>query len=98
MKHLSLTPSFPSIFHCEFAAAIIVLTGEHDYISDGSTTLKISNGHHYLERITGSGCQLGSVIASFAATSRLEHLAKHGEWENASQLVQGDMLAAAVTG
>ncbi|OWZ67387.1 hydroxyethylthiazole kinase [Cryptococcus neoformans] len=79
-------------------AAIIVLTGEHDYISDGSTTLKISNGHHYLERITGSGCQLGSVIASFAATARLEHLAKHGEWENASQLVQGDMLAAAVTG
>ncbi|KAE8539469.1 hydroxyethylthiazole kinase [Cryptococcus gattii VGV] len=79
-------------------AAIIVLTGEHDYISDGSTTLKISNGHHYLERITGSGCQLGSVIASFAAAARLDHLAKYGEWENASQLVQGDMLAAAVTG
>ncbi|KIR62454.1 hydroxyethylthiazole kinase [Cryptococcus bacillisporus CA1873] len=79
-------------------AAIIVLTGEHDYISDGSTTLKISNGHHYLERITGSGCQLGSVIASFAAAARLDHLVKYGEWENASQLVQGDMLAAAVTG
>ncbi|WVO14242.1 hydroxyethylthiazole kinase [Cryptococcus depauperatus] len=79
-------------------AAIVVLTGEHDYISDGAVVVKISNGHHYLGCITGSGCQLGSIIASYVAAARDEHIAKHGTWENASQLVQGDMLVAAVIG
>ncbi|ODN94721.1 hydroxyethylthiazole kinase [Cryptococcus wingfieldii CBS 7118] len=80
-------------------AAIVVLTGVHDYISDGVTNLKLSNGHHYLQCITGSGCQLGSIIACFAGAARTAHITKHGEeWEKESQLVQGDMLGAAVAG
>ncbi|WVR07680.1 hydroxyethylthiazole kinase [Kwoniella sp. DSM 27419] len=79
-------------------AAIVVLTGEKDYVSDGSVVIKLSNGSHYLEKITGSGCQAGTLIACFAAAARLDHLATKQVMENDSVLVQGDMLLAAVAG
>ncbi|WWD19599.1 hydroxyethylthiazole kinase [Kwoniella shandongensis] len=79
-------------------AAVIVLTGEQDYISDGSVVLKTSNGHHYLGSITGSGCMTGSLIGCFAAAARLDYLSKNKAFENLSQLVQGDMLLAALAG
>lgn len=37
---------------------IIAMTGEHDYISDGETVVKLSNGHKYVSVSvpTLSGC------------------------------------------
>lgn len=46
---------------------IVLMTGATDYFSDGTRTYAISNGSHWLGRITGSGCALGSVIASYVA-------------------------------
>lgn len=48
--------------HC-----IVLMTGATDYLSDGLRTAKVSNGSHWLGKITGAGCALGSVIASYAA-------------------------------
>ncbi|KIM45460.1 hypothetical protein M413DRAFT_66738 [Hebeloma cylindrosporum] len=48
---------------------VIVLTGPIDYISDGVSVVTIENGSELLGRITGSGCILGSCIASFCATA-----------------------------
>ena len=48
---------------------VIVLTGPIDYISDGLSVVIIENGCELLGRITGSGCILGSCIASFCATA-----------------------------
>ncbi|WWC91700.1 hydroxyethylthiazole kinase [Kwoniella dendrophila CBS 6074] len=81
-------------------AAIIVLTGPEDYISDGNLVIKLSNGSHYLEKITGSGCQAGTLIACFSAASKIDYLNKNNEelFENKSQLVQGDMLLGAIAG
>ncbi|WRT70239.1 hydroxyethylthiazole kinase [Kwoniella shivajii] len=79
-------------------AAIIVLTGPTDYISDGSLVIKVSNGSHYLEKITGSGCQAGSLIACYAAASRIKYLNENDSFEDDSQLVQGDMLLASLAG
>ncbi|KAK8853182.1 hydroxyethylthiazole kinase [Kwoniella newhampshirensis] len=79
-------------------ACIIVLTGESDYISDGSVVLKASNGHSYLGSITGSGCMTGTLIGCFAAAARLDYLSKKEAYEDLSQLVQGDMLLAALSG
>ncbi|ORY33449.1 putative thiamine biosynthetic bifunctional enzyme [Naematelia encephala] len=78
--------------------AIIVLTGESDYISDGETVLKASNGHSLLGHITGSGCMTGTLIATFCAGARLSHLATKQVFEGESMLVQGDMLAGALAG
>lgn len=48
--------------HC-----IVLMTGSTDYLSDGQRTATISNGSPFLGKITGAGCALGSVIASYAA-------------------------------
>jgi thiamine-phosphate diphosphorylase/hydroxyethylthiazole kinase len=49
---------------------IVLLTGAIDFLSDGTRTVTIPNGHPLLGKITGSGCALGSVIASYLAVHR----------------------------
>lgn len=49
---------------------IVLMTGAVDYLSDGSRTVAISNGSSLLGKITGSGCSLGSVVASYLAVRR----------------------------
>lgn len=53
---------------------IVLMTGSTDYLSDGKRTMAISNGSHWLGKITGSGCALGSVIASYVALHREDKL------------------------
>jgi thiamine-phosphate diphosphorylase/hydroxyethylthiazole kinase len=78
--------------------AIVVMTGVQDYISDGATVLKTSNGHELLGVITGSGCMTGTLVATFCAAARTAHIKAHGENTDAFPLVQGDMLAASLAG
>ncbi len=47
-----------------------VITGPRDYVSDGRRGAIVSNGTPALQYITGSGCMVGSVIASFMAVNR----------------------------
>ena len=49
---------------------VVLMTGATDYISDGDRTALIANGSHWLGTITGSGCALGSTIASYVALHR----------------------------
>lgn len=51
---------------------IVLMTGAADYISDGTYTYEISNGHEYLSEITGSGCVLGTIISAYLAANREE--------------------------
>ncbi|OAP54778.1 hydroxyethylthiazole kinase [Fonsecaea erecta] len=51
--------------HC-----IVLMTGKTDYLSDGTRTVAIRNGSNWLSKITGSGCALGAVIASYLAVHR----------------------------
>ncbi len=46
-----------------------VITGREDYISNGRQSAKVKNGTDMFSRITGAGCMLGSVIASFMAVN-----------------------------
>ena len=55
--------------HLVSSGCIVVLTGPVDYISDGTTVVSLSNGNELLGKITGSGCILGSIIASYCATA-----------------------------
>ncbi|KAF9479063.1 thiamine biosynthetic bifunctional enzyme Thi4 [Pholiota conissans] len=75
---------------------VIVLTGPTDYISDGQRVAILQNGPEELGRITGSGCILGSLIASFCATAAL--MARKDLTDVESRLILGDMFAAAITG
>ncbi len=44
---------------------IVAISGEIDYISDGSKVAKIDNGTALFPRITGSGCLLSAVCGAF---------------------------------
>lgn len=51
---------------------VVVMTGKTDFVSDGTRTLGISNGHRYLGLVTGTGCTLGTVISAAIATRQTD--------------------------
>ncbi|PGH29668.1 hydroxyethylthiazole kinase [[Emmonsia] crescens] len=53
---------------------VVLLTGAVDYLSDGQRTLAIGNGHELLSCITGTGCIIGTMAASFLAVHRCDKL------------------------
>lgn len=48
---------------------LVVITGKDDIVTDGETTIVVSNGHPILTQVTGAGCLLGSVIGAFLAVA-----------------------------
>lgn len=46
---------------------VAVVTGPHDYVSDGIAVYRISNGTPLLTKVTGTGCLLTSIVGAFAA-------------------------------
>lgn len=76
-----------------------MLTGVTDYVSDGTTVVRLSNGHPLLGEITGSGCMVGTAVATFCAgASTAAAATRSGEEPEDAKLVRGDMLVAAVGG
>ncbi|KAF8629428.1 hypothetical protein AX15_003475 [Amanita polypyramis BW_CC] len=74
---------------------IVVLTGEVDYVSDGKRVVALKNGHEYLGKITGSGCILGSAIATYCAAAPALKVNQSSVGYN---LVDGDMFLGAIAG
>lgn len=57
--------------------AVVAVTGEIDFITDGVRTLSVSGGSPLMTRVVGTGCALSAVVAGFAALpgDRLVHVA-----------------------
>ncbi|KAM5469252.1 thiamine biosynthetic bifunctional enzyme [Microsporum audouinii] len=53
---------------------VVLLTGSTDYLSDGSRTVAIRNGHPLLGQVTGTGCVIGTITAAFLAVERHDKL------------------------
>lgn len=68
-------------------------------MSDGNTVVKLSNGHPLLGEITGSGCMVGTCVATFCAGVSMSAIS-HASDDAAEDgyLTRGDMLVAAVGG
>ncbi len=47
---------------------IILVTGKNDIITDGRKTVYVNNGTPRLSTITGTGCMLGALCASYLAS------------------------------
>ncbi len=45
----------------------VAATGETDYVSDGTRTLAVENGHPLMGRVVGSGCASTAAVGCFAA-------------------------------
>ncbi|SAK62610.1 hydroxyethylthioazole kinase [Caballeronia catudaia] len=49
--------------------AIVAVTGETDYVTDGRRTIALSNGSPLMTRVTGVGCALSATVAAFVGTA-----------------------------
>ncbi|MDK2897557.1 MAG: hydroxyethylthiazole kinase [Candidatus Atribacteria bacterium] len=47
--------------------ATVAVTGRIDYVSDGKRLARVSNGHPWLTRVTGTGCMVSSLCAALTA-------------------------------
>jgi len=47
--------------------AVVAVTGETDYITDGSRTWATPWGHPLMTRVVGTGCALSALVAAFTA-------------------------------
>ena len=54
--------------------AIVVISGQTDYITDGTLVNTVENGNPLMARVTGMGCTATAMVAAFAAVNpnRLE--------------------------
>lgn len=73
---------------------VVVLTGPTDYISDGVSVVALGNGNDLLGQITGSGCILGSCIASYCAVA--SHIGNGNPTKAEGDIYQGDAFVAAI--
>lgn len=59
--------------------AIVVISGEIDYITDGTTDETVKNGNPMMAKVTGMGCTATAVVAAFAAINKnILEAATHG--------------------
>ncbi|MEM6712070.1 MAG: hydroxyethylthiazole kinase [Pseudomonadota bacterium] len=49
---------------------VVAVSGEVDFVTDGSRAFRIANGHPLMGRITVMGCSLNGVIAAFCTAAR----------------------------
>jgi hydroxyethylthiazole kinase len=56
---------------------VVAVTGEVDYVTDGTQTLAIPGGSPLMTRVVGTGCALSAVVAAFTSLpgERLLHVA-----------------------
>ncbi|NTV97789.1 MAG: hydroxyethylthiazole kinase [Chlorobiaceae bacterium] len=57
--------ALPSAFQlARNTSAVVAMSGETDYITDGVTIIGIEGGHEMMTRVTAVGCALGALIAA----------------------------------
>jgi len=47
---------------------VAAVTGEVDVVSDGKRVARVSNGHHLLGKVTGTGCMATTAVAVFLSS------------------------------
>ncbi|MEZ6878439.1 hydroxyethylthiazole kinase [Enterobacter sp. KBR-315C3_2022] len=66
----------------EQTRAIVVVTGEVDYITDGRRTRTVTGGDPMMTRVVGTGCALSAVVAASCSLpgDRLDNVAAACKW------------------
>ncbi|KAK46076.1 hydroxyethylthiazole kinase [Caballeronia jiangsuensis] len=49
--------------------AVVAVTGQIDYVTDGRRVIALSNGSPLMTRVTGVGCALSATVAAFVGTA-----------------------------
>ena len=48
---------------------VVAMSGKTDYVSDGKTALKLSNGHDLMSCVSGTGCMLSAVVGCYVGAN-----------------------------
>ncbi len=94
----------------EEMGAILAITGQVDFVTDGTRNYRVFNGHELMSRVTGTGCTASALVGAFlavdenavhAATTALAYLGLAGEKAAVTAVGPGsfqmDMLDALFT-
>jgi len=49
--------------------AVVIVTGDTDIVTDGKTLYRVYNGHPMMKTVTGSGCQLSSLLGAYVTAN-----------------------------
>ena len=49
--------------------AVVIVTGDTDIVTDGSTLYRVHNGHPMMRTVTGAGCQLSALVGAYITTN-----------------------------
>lgn len=59
--------------------AVVVISGETDYITNGATVETVKNGNPMMAKVTGMGCTATAIVGAFSAVNKnLLEAAAHG--------------------
>ena len=47
------------------SGALVAVTGEVDFVTDGTRAARVANGHAMMPRVTALGCSLTGIVAAF---------------------------------
>lgn len=78
------------------AGCIVSISGETDYITDGISTITISNGSPLMPKVTGMGCTASALTGAFAAVN--DDLLKAAAHAMAVMGIAGEIAASRSTG
>lgn len=81
----------------EYLGSIVGMTGVVDWVSDGTYVVRLKNGHPLLGEITGSGCMVGTSVATFCGALSMAAKA-NSEKAPSNPLTDGDMFVATIAG
>lgn len=73
------------------------MTGAVDWVSDGTHVVRLKNGHRLLGEITGSGCMVGTSVATFCGALSMAAKTK-SEKTPLNPLADGDMFVGTIAG
>ena len=45
--------------------AMVIVTGDTDLVTDGTTLYRVHNGHPMMRTVTGAGCQLSALVGAY---------------------------------
>lgn len=76
---------------------IVGMTGVVDWVSDGKHVVRLKNGHPLLGEITGSGCMVGTSVATFCGALCMASK-EESERVPSNPLAGGDMFVATIAG
>ena len=65
--------------------AVVIVTGDTDLVTDGTTLYRVHNGHPMMRTVTGAGCQLSALVGAYITA-------------NASQPLQAALAAVCAMG